>query len=84
MEADLTALETPTEPSKEALAEARRMAGLSIVEWAHALDRFRAAGVREERERCFQWAIDRIPRSAAARSIRDGDPAGEVHTAEPG
>jgi len=39
-----------------------------------ALDKFRAAGVQAERERCFQWAIGRIPRSQAACSIRDGDP----------
>jgi len=39
-----------------------------------ALDRFRAAGVQAERERCFQWVIGRIPRSQAARSIRDGAP----------
>lgn len=29
--------------------------------------------VAQERERCFRWAIGRVPRSRAAQAIRDGD-----------
>ena len=48
-------------------------------DFALALDRFRVAGVREERERCFTWAIGRIPRSRAIRAIREGESPGEVY-----
>ena len=72
----------PTEPSKEALKIAHQYLEIPY-EWriklAEDIDRFRAAGVREERERCFTWAIGRIPRSRAIRAIREGESPGEVY-----
>ena len=73
-----------TEPSEWALREAHvalfgKPPGNVSVEpsdlwWtvALALD----AARRKERERCFRWAIGRVPRSEACRAIRDGTDPG--------
>lgn len=53
------------------------MALIKEDEFYYCLEAFAARrvehAVAEERERCFTWAIGRVPRSAACRAIKEGD-----------
>ncbi len=64
-----------TTSSAEAIALAERIRDWQTAEWVGAaeIDSLCEQRVKAERERCFTWALGRVPRSRACRAIRDGD-----------
>jgi hypothetical protein len=75
---DLSTMTDDTEPSAEALALLRDVMGACLIpcaappcECATRIDRFRAAGVREERERLLTPLVEIVPQSQPGLEFTD-------------